>query len=174
MKQENSFLLLSVVVLTLGIAFAGMQIHDGLTSFRSYDRYVTVKGLATKDVSADLALWPIAYTETGNTLGDLQALMEQRGQVIQAFLQQHGIKAEEVELQNVNVQDLLAQSYRQQGVEAGRYILTQTYLVRTGNIEAVDRAAKNVGTLIKQGIVLAQGGYGRLTCLPDSTTSSRR
>lgn len=151
-------LIISVIILTLGIGFAGVKIHDGLTNFRSFDRSVTMKGLAQKDVVADLALWPIAYTETGNDLASLQDLMDSRGQAILSFLKRYGLKDGEIELQQVQVQDLLAQSYRQNNASQNRYILTQTYLVRTSNIQAVDKASKDMGSLIRQGVVFSQNG----------------
>ena len=146
----------SIFLLGLAVFFCGGQINDGLKHFRSFDRSVTMKGLAQRDVSADLAIWPIAYTETGNDLTELQDLMDARGRTIQSFLKKNGVKDSEVELQQVKVQDLMAQSYRQNNVTAGRYILTQTYLVRTDNIEAVSNAAKKLGDLIRQGIVFSQ------------------
>lgn len=159
MKQpEGPFLVLALLVLALGIGYASTNVRKGLQEFRSYDRYVTVKGLAERDVVADVALWPIAYTETGNDLQQLQATMETKGKAILNFLKRHGIDESQVELQQVNVQDLLAQAYRQQGAENNRYILTQTYLVRTGNIENVASAAQDVGQLLSQGVVFAQTG----------------
>ena len=159
MSQNNMQvigLVVSIAILGLGIGHAGTSIHEGLTNFRSYDRSVVMKGLAQKNVSADLALWPISYTETGNDLAELQELMELRGAAVVAFMEKHGMKGDEIELQQVQVQDLLAQSYRQNGAAANRYILTQTYLVRTKDIESISNAAKNIGTLIKQGVVFSQ------------------
>ncbi|HPF78360.1 MAG TPA: SIMPL domain-containing protein [Alphaproteobacteria bacterium] len=151
-------LIASVIALTLGIGYAGQQIHSGLTNFRSFDRSVTMKGLAQQDVVADLAIWPISYTETGNELAPLQDLMDARGKLIVAFLKKYGIKDDEIELQQVQVQDLLAQTYRQNNSESNRYILTQTYMVRTDNITAVDKASKDMGELVRQGVVFAQSG----------------
>lgn len=155
-KFQSYSLIIAVFILALGISFAGVKIHDGLTNFRSFDRSVTMKGLAQRDVIADLALWPISYTETGNDLASLQDLMDSRGQAITTFLKKHGLTDAEIELQKVQVQDLMAQSYRQNNAAMNRYILTQTYLVRTTNIDAVDRAAKNMGELIRIGVVFAE------------------
>lgn len=158
--SQNNFssmaLVISVIFLGLGIGFAGVQIHEGLTNFKSFDRSVTMKGLAQRDVTADLAIWTVAYTETGNDLSALQDLMDRRGQVVLGFLKKHGIDGDQVGLQQVQVQDLMAQSYRQNGAMDNRYILTQTYLVRTNNIEAVSKAAKNMGELVRQGVVFSQ------------------
>lgn len=158
-KCGQSFgLIISVLFLALGIGFAGLKIHDGLTNFRSFDRSVTMKGLAQKDVEADLALWPIAYTETGNDLSSLQDLMDAHGRSVMAFLKKYGIADDEIELQQVQVQDLLAQSYRQNNSDQNRYILTQTYMVRTPKIDVVDKASKDIGELIRQGVVFSQSG----------------
>jgi hypothetical protein len=158
-------LVISLLILGLGIAHAGTSILEGLKNFRSYDRSVTMKGLAQRDVTADLAIWPISYTETGNDLVALQNLMEKRGQDIIAFLKEHGIKDEEIELQQVQVQDLLAQSYRQNNVGDNRYILTQTYLARTNDIENLEKASKNIGTLIKKGVVFSSNSTSTPTYL---------
>ena len=159
-SAEGSFLVLSLLILALGIAYAGMSVRDGLKDFKSYDQYVTVKGLAEKDVVSDLGVWPISYTETGNDLPELQKIMENRGAQLVSFLMQNGLQDNEITRTQLNVQDLLAQSYRQGDIGQGRYILTQTYMTRTGNIEALSKAAQNIGDLIKQGVVLSQGGEG--------------
>lgn len=159
MYKKNSnlgVLLISIVVLAISIGYAGSQIRNGLTDFRSFDRSVQMKGLAERDVMADLALFPIAYTETGNDLSALQDLMDKRGQTIINFLKKYGIKDDEISLQQVQVQDLLAQAYRQNNSTENRYILIQSYLVRTTNIEAVSKSAEKLGELVRQGVVFAQ------------------
>lgn len=148
-------LIVSIIILGLGIGHAGSAVHDGLTNFRSYDRSVSMKGLAQRDVEADLALWPISYSETGNDLTALQDQMEKHGETVLSFLKKHGIADDEIELQQVVVQDLLAQSYRQNNVDSNRYILTQSYLVRTQKIDAISKASKKIGDLIKQGVVFS-------------------
>jgi len=155
MEQRNFIIVaISVVVLGLSIAFTGVQIANGLQNFRNYERFVTMKGLAQRDVVADLAIWPISYTETGNELSELQNKMEENGSKVVSFLKKNGLTDNEIELRQVNVQDLMAQSYRQ-NFSGSRYILTQSYLVRTNNINAISKASKELGALIKQGVVFS-------------------
>lgn len=151
-------LTLSIIILGAAIFFAGMQVSQGLKNFRNYDRAVTMKGLAEQQVVADLAIWPLSYTETGNDLVTLQNKMDAHGKTIKAFLKANGLQDNEIELKQVKVQDLMAQSYRQNQATQNRYILTQRYLVRTTNIDVVSKAAKKLGDLIRQGIVFSQGG----------------
>lgn len=154
-KMQCVGALVAVLILALSLAYAGSAVRDGLENFKSFDRTVTMKGLAERDVEADLAIWPMAYTETGNDLTALQEKMEAHGKTIQSFLKNHELKDTEIELQQVQVQDLLAQSYRQNNGVNNRYIVTQSYLVRTNNVDAVDKAGKNIGALIKQGVVFS-------------------
>ena len=58
----------------------------------------------------------------------------------------------------MEVQDLLAQAYRPEGIEKGRYILAQTVTVRTGNVALVDTASSRIGELVKMGVVFAETG----------------
>src|SRR5690606_5960593 len=117
--------IIDVVALAAGLVFGGMQVRDGLMALNSKDRKLLARGLAQQDVVADLALWPISYTETGNDLSALQSIMDEKGEIVINFLKRHGITENEIELQQVTVQDLLAQSYRQGNVDDARYILTQ-------------------------------------------------
>jgi len=81
--------------------------------------------------------------------------MESHGATVKSFLKSHGLQDSEIELQQVQVQDLLAQSYRNNNAANNRYIITQSYLVRTNNINAVDKAGKDIGSLIKKGVVFS-------------------
>lgn len=156
-NKQGLFLVVSLFILALGISYAGTQVYYGLVEFKSYDRSVRMKGLATRDVQADVAIWSVAYTEAGNDLKTLQSKMDQNGQMLVDFFKRHGVKGNEIEKRATNVQDLLAQSYRQNSIGPNRYITTQTYLVRSNNIDAVYKAAQNTGQLIGQGIVLSGG-----------------
>lgn len=167
MSQNSHSVILacSIVILAICLGFAGTQVHKGLTHFRSYDRSVTMKGLAQEDVVADLAIWPLSYTETGNDLSALQSVMEEKGKAVVSFLKKYGLQDDEIELKEVKVQDLMAQSYRQNNAAINRYILTQTYLVRTDKIDKISQAAQNIGSLIKQGVVFSQNGSNSPTYL---------
>lgn len=163
--DQKITLIISVFILAVAIIFAASAIQTGLKEFRSIDRTVMMKGLAERDVVADLAIWNLSYTETGNDLTALQDTMDRKGQLIERFLKNNGLSDEEFELQNVRVQDLMAQSYRQNNAMVNRYILTQSYLVRTNNIDAVAAASKKLGDLIRQGVVFAQNSSGAPTYL---------
>lgn len=149
--------LLPALLIALGLAATGWFIGHGFTEARRADRIVSVKGLSEREVKADLALWPLRYVATGNDLAEVQDKIIRDTQVIAAFLAENGIKPEEFETQNLQVTDLMAQSYRSGPVE-NRYILSQLVMVRTPSVDKVAQSSQKVGELVKSGVVLMTEG----------------
>ena len=102
--------LIGAALIALGVVGAGWLIDDGFYKGRASEHYVTVKGLAETFVTADLAIWPLRYTATGNDLNQVQAKIDADGAEITAFLTREGIAAEAIQPQRVEVTDLLAQA----------------------------------------------------------------
>src|SRR3546814_7496274 len=109
--------LVAAVVFCFGVAAAGKCAGCGFRLGRAADRYVTVKGLAERTVTADLAVWPIRVTATGNVLGVVQSKVDQSLDALTVFLVGEGIAKEALERGRVEVNDLLATPYRQEGAE---------------------------------------------------------
>jgi hypothetical protein len=150
--------LLGAIILGLGLASAGFLIGRGFERGRAADRYVTVKGLAEAFVTADLAVWPLRVTATGDDLGRVQDQIDAALATVTAFLTQQGIEPDAIQPQRVEVTDLLAQPYRPEGVGDNRFILAQTAIVRTDHVDLVARLNRDTGELIKSGVVLADAG----------------
>lgn len=153
----------SALLVALGIALGGWFVGHGFFAGRSSDRYVSVKGLAERDVLADIALWPLRYVATDDDLGRAQAEIELSRQTILDFLARHEIPAAEVELQSLEVTDVLANAYRS-GPTESRYIVRQSLMVRTEDPARVRAASQDVGELVAAGVVLSSdygpGGAG--------------
>ncbi|MBV16982.1 MAG: SIMPL domain-containing protein [Thalassospira sp.] len=148
----------AAVIVGVAIAGAGWFVGNGIANMRSLDRYVTVKGLAEQDVQADRAVWPITFVATDDVLQTAQAKIEADTKTLLDFLASHGISKEMTELQNLQVTDQLAQSYRSGPIES-RYIVNQTIQVRTDDVKAVVAASQDIGKLLQGGIVLGGQGY---------------
>ena len=68
-KGNRNIILIAAVVLALGIVAGGYLLGDGLRRARMADRAVTMRGLAERNVTADLATWTISFTAQGSELG---------------------------------------------------------------------------------------------------------
>lgn len=149
-----------LVALVLGVAMivSASLLQDGLTKMRTGDRYVTVKGVAEKDVIADLALWPIRFASTGETLEDAREQARNSREGVMAFLKLQAIGEEAVELQRMDVVDTQANPYQpENGVR--KFIITQVLMVRSEEVEKVKQAAQSVSDLVDSGVILSSD-YG--------------
>ncbi|MEQ8746087.1 SIMPL domain-containing protein [Pyruvatibacter sp.] len=156
--NSGPFGFLGAIVLAAGVAFAGWQVGTGFFEGRKAERYVTVKGLAERDVRADLAMWRLRYTATGNDLAQVQAQIDQNTNTITTFLTSRGVQPDEISLERLEVTDLLAQAYRSGGIGEARYIIAQNMLLRTPDVDLVDALGRETGELVRRGVVLADLG----------------
>lgn len=155
--------ILSTAILAIGIAGAGWFVSDGLVRMKATERSVAVKGLSEREVQSNLALWNVGFTVTGQSLAEAQSRIDANTAAITAFLLKAGIAKEEVTTGALKVTDRQANQYQNNaGPEDSRYILSTTLKVRSTNVDAVEKASRSIGEVVRdQGIVLgAPDQYG--------------
>ena len=150
----------SAVVLALGLVLAGWFVGEGFLRGRTATRYVEVKGLAEREVAADLALWPLRFVSTGNDLSVAQAEITRDTREVYGFLALHGVDTTGVQLLALEVSD--AEANRFQGERGGtRFVIQQTVMVRSDKPRVVLAASQRVSDLVKSGVILSSSGeYG--------------
>ncbi len=149
------------VLLGLGIAVAAGIFGNAFIRARAGDRFVSVKGLAEREVDADLAIWPITFTETGNDLGSLQKAIDAKRDVVTAFLRRLGFTAAEISQAAPKIRDTQTETYGTKSETRYRYIAQITVLLRSENVARVKEAMEEAGTLVGQGVALASDWQGR-------------
>ena len=150
--------LLQAAILAVSIAFLGLCIKWGIDDFANKDRNVTVKGLAKKEVEADKVTWPIPTKELGNDLPELYQRINTTTAKVKAFLKQHGIKDDEINVNAPVVIDLNADQYSNNN-RGFRYNITSTITVTSQNVKLVRSIMAKQGELLKQGVAVLDGGY---------------
>lgn len=147
----------------LGLLGLGYLLGGSLIKFKELDRVVSVKGLAEREMPADIALWPIQFSRADNSLAALYAGLEKDTAAVLAFLQQQGFKPEEISQSAPAITDKVAQSYGGGQAAELRYSATRTVTVYTGNIDLVRQATGRLVDLGKQGVVLTGNSYDSRT-----------
>lgn len=138
----------------LGILLGSVFLANALFKARAAERYVTVKGLAEKEVDADLAIWPITFREVGNDLISLQKLVEQRRQIITDFLVNKGFEEGNISYSAPRINDAQAEYYGN-NKPSFRYRVQATVTLRTSKVELVKETMEVSGELVSRGVVLA-------------------
>ena len=97
--------------LVIGLAILGFFISKGLKSIAEKDQFVTVKGLAEREVMANKVVWPIPYYCVSNDIQELYNGLDKSSNAIVTFLKDNGISDNEIIMSTPNVTDRLAQRY---------------------------------------------------------------
>jgi hypothetical protein len=155
--MRSTITIVAAALLAIGIALGGWFVGQGFVDGRAGDRFVTVKGVAERLVTADLALWPIRFVTTSNELAEAQERIAADAQTVLGFLAAQGLPRESVEVESLQVTDLLAQAYRSGPIES-RFIVAQTLMVRTSDVDTVALASQKIGKLVAAGVVLSSEG----------------
>jgi len=143
--------------ISLGLALAGGFIASSIKTFRTSDRSVTVRGVAEKEVSADLAIWPINFNVTDNELQLLQQKIRTGRENIRKFLLEMGFQESEISLSLPKIIDHKAQS-RESNITY-RYSAESAVLLRTNKILEAKKAMEQSDKLIQKGIALSGNNY---------------
>jgi len=153
-------MLLPATVLALGLAIGGWFVGHGFLRGRTATRYVEVKGLAEREVAADLALWPLRFVTSGDDLAVAQTEITRDTREVYSFLTRHGIDTAGVQLLALEVSD--AEANRFQGERGStRFVIQQTVMVRSDKPQVVLAASQRVSDLVKAGVILSSSGeYG--------------
>ena len=148
------------LILAAGLALGGLAVGLGFARGRSAERFVTVKGVAEREVRADLAIWPLRMVAASNDLSQASATLREAERAVRAFLAEQGIDSSQVTAQDFSASDAFANQYG--GNVTTRYALRQTLVVRSTDPERVLRASGRVAELVQAGFVLSSGQeYGR-------------
>lgn len=143
-------LLASSAILAVGLVVGGYLLGDGLTRARAADRSVTVRGLAERDVMADLATWTIAYSASAGDLATAQASVDQDTSAIRAFFKELRFPDDALQPTGVNVT-----SFTQDGITT--FTVRQRMTLRTTDIARAQRAVRRQFDLVRRGVLLEEG-----------------
>lgn len=154
-SQKHSFLGLFIM---LGFLLLGIFIKSSVGTFKAYNRIVTVKGLAEKEVPADKVIWPIVYKEIGNNLTSLYDAINSKNEVIISYLLEKGISREEISVSAPQIIDMNAERYRSEP-SPYRYNITSVITVNSSKVPLVREIISSQSELLKKGIALISEDY---------------
>ena len=140
-------------LIALGLAIAGLLVGRGIADIRKPAPYVTVRGVAERDVVADLATWTILAQANGNSLADVQARADRDAQAVRAFLEARGFRPEEVSVRGSGVNQYVDSMRGTLNVT-----LRQRFQARTTDIAKMEKAFADQAEIIRAGVAMDSDG----------------
>ncbi|HEV2567256.1 SIMPL domain-containing protein [Sphingomonas sp.] len=145
-------LLVAAALLSTGMLGGGYLLGDGLRRAKMAERSVTVRGLAERNVTADLATWTIVFSETGTELGSVQGSIDEKSRAVRSFFARAGFPINAVSDTGASVNQFF-DSNRQQNVVTVRRRLQ----LRTADVMRARAAFARQADLIRAGVALEEG-----------------
>ncbi|MCM1293117.1 MAG: SIMPL domain-containing protein [Bacteroides sp.] len=141
-------------LIAVGLLLLGLCIRSGIMSVTSSQRTVEVKGLATREVKADLVTWPIVFKQVGNELPQVYAAVSNTNDRIVAFLKQNGLTDKEISIGAPTMTDLTTDRYNTNPVPFN-YSVESVVTVNSTQVDKVHDLILRQGELMQQGIAIS-------------------
>lgn len=154
MKKNSTCKGVLGIAIMVGLVLLGLLVGNGLESIAFQDRYVTVKGLAERQVLANRVVWPLPYKCVSNSMQELYDDIENNKDVILSFLKDGGITDSEIVVSVPLVTDRLAQSYVPDNLKY-RYQAEAVITVISPQVEKVMALMGRQIALMKKGVIIS-------------------
>ena len=150
LRMKNN--LLAGALIALGLCLGGLFVYCGIARYASKDRTVTVKGLSTREVDADYAVWPLSYKWSGNDLPALYAKLEQVTARVREHLLSLGFEESDIRQGSYTVTNNWDGYYGTR--PEYHYSVSTSLIVSTNKVALVVASQGKESALLKEGIIV--------------------
>ena len=145
-------------LIALGLCLGGLFIYCGISKYAAKDRAVSVKGLSTREVNADYAVWPLSYAWSGDDLPALYAQLETVTKRVKKHLISLGFTDSDFRQGPISVSDNWSDYYGSRRPEH-KYTLRTSLIVSTDKVQLVVASQGKESELLKEGIIVSSNAW---------------
>lgn len=145
-------------LIAVGLAIAGALVGQGIANIQRGTAVVSVRGVAERDVVADLATWTIATQATGSELATVSAKADADAEAVRGFLAANGFTPAEIQGRGSSVSQYLDTNSNRLNIT-----IRQRFQARTSDIPRMEKAFANQAEIIRKGVALDNDGGGGAT-----------
>jgi hypothetical protein len=143
------------LVVALGLLLGLGWIASAMKDIRGPRRAVTVKGFAQKRITSDYAIWTANVVVRSATMEDAYQRIERDVAKVRAYLAKEGVAEGDISVNAVSIHARYKQTMTGMATnEIELFELNQNVSVRSADVALVEKAAKGVTFLIKDGVQL--------------------
>jgi hypothetical protein len=146
-------LLLGLALLALGIVLAAFIGADAARDVKRASDAITVTGSARRQIRADFVIWRASVSSQQASLPEAYQEVTRYAGRVRAFLRTEGVPDSAVTVRALETYTMpeIAANGRETGRTAG-FRLTQSFEVRSHDVEGTTRLSQAVGSLINEGV----------------------
>ena len=166
MVKNYFFLSIAIVIASIVLGVSAIVATQPKAS-------VLVRGLAQREVDANLAIWRMSYSLGSNELAALQSEINTKNAVITEFLLAHGLSSDDFSVLPASITNTSLDMYSDKSRISYTFIATATTLVRTSKIKELQAAFKDSQTLISSGIEFTALNEIKPAMIEEATKNAR-
>lgn len=145
------------------IVLSAVILACGMANIAKPSRTVTVRGLAEREVDADIAIWPLSFSVGNDDLRTLQNDVMKKTQAVTEFLSGYELTEDDWTVQAPAITDNTINVYVDQNRIPFKYIAKVSVLIRSPKIDCVKNAQKDSLRLAEKGIAVSQEYGSRMS-----------
>jgi uncharacterized protein len=152
LQDGRAVLLSAVAIFAIGLTTSGYVLGDGLRRAKMAERTVTVRGVAERNVTADLATWSVEFSHQGTDLAPVQSSVDSQAREVRAFFQRAGFRPDEIADSDVG----LSREHPREG-ESGpdRLTVRRSIQLRTTDVIKARAAYARQAELLRDGVEIS-------------------
>jgi uncharacterized protein len=153
-RRHGLMLAVGLLFLALGVAVGGYFVGNMMYKMKVATNIATVRGLAEREVKADVASWSVNFEASDATLATAYEAANASKEKVITFLKDAGFADADVTPNALTV-------YKREDREANGRLLATTYqisgsvIVRSADVDKVAASIQKVGDLVGQGVLIS-------------------
>ena len=149
---------LKTIILSVSVSViaSAVILSVGLSNIARADKTVSVRGLAEREVDADLAVWPLTFSLGSNDLTELQKDILAKTEIVKSYLAEYELSGDDFTVQSPSITDNSMNPYMDKNQVRYTYIAETVVLVRSSKVEQVKKAQSDSLKLMSDGIAVSK------------------
>ena len=149
---------LKTIILSVSVSViaSAVILSVGLSNIARADKTVSVRGLAEREVDADLAVWPLTFSLGSNDLSELQKDILAKTEIVKNYLAEYELSGDDFTVQSPSITDNSMNPYMDKNQVRYTYIAETVVLVRSSKVEQVKKAQGDSLKLMSDGIAVSK------------------
>ena len=146
------------VCIAAGLIGLGYFVSDAVLKVKNMERKVAVKGLAQRNVKADIAIFPIQLQASENDLILLNEKIKSDKETVDTFLKEYGFEKNEITISAPEMTDKYANDYGNSNVRF-RYLSNTRITLYTKKVDKVIQLNQDLYKLVEKGVLARNDKY---------------
>ncbi len=154
MKNYINSIIIGACIVITAVLLSGAWVKSHLND--SNKSTIRVTGKADRNFTSDLIVWSGSYTKKSDNLSDAYQLVKKDQDVVNAYLQEKGLKKEEIKFSSITIDKKFESIYNDKGYVVQTvfkgYELTQNVSIESKEVDKVEQISREITELINQGV----------------------